>query len=95
MRNRLVIPCNTMHIQVQLSTIGAAIARLNEAGFTVDRIELDGYTRPTITVNSSVLCYEKQKSGEAVRYAQGMDEVGKYERYQIQVENCRVSWEVR
>lgn len=61
MRSRLIIPCNTMHIQVQLSTIGAAIARLNEAGFTVDRIELDGYTRPTIRSQRLHRYYRSQK----------------------------------
>lgn len=95
MRNRLIIPCDAMPIQVQLATTGQAIAKLNAMGFTVERIELDGYTRPTITVLHDHYCRTKQENGEAVRYAHGVDELGKYEKYQIQVDNCRISWEVR
>ncbi|MCX9038965.1 hypothetical protein NLN82_23350 [Citrobacter portucalensis] len=95
MRNRLVIPCDTMPIQVQLAKVGTALAQLNAMGFTADRIEMDGYTRPTITVRFDGYCRQRMENAEAVRYAHGFDECGRYERYQIQVENCRVSWEVR
>lgn len=95
MRKRLIIPCDAMPIQIQLAATGQAITKLNTLGFTVDRIELDGYTRPTITVQYDGHCRRKQENGEAVRYAQGVDECGKYEKYQIQIDNCRVSWEVR
>lgn len=95
MRNRLIIPCDTMPIQMQLASSGLAITQLNVMGFTVERIELDGYTRPTITVQYDANCRNRQENGEAVKYAYGTDDYGKYERYQIQLCNCRISWEVR
>ncbi|EAS0531584.1 hypothetical protein FTZ77_08170 [Salmonella enterica] len=63
--------------------------------FTVDRVEIDGYQRPSIRVNYDRRCRQEQEHGNAVRYGSGHDDKGRYEWWQIQVNNCRVTWEVR
>ncbi|HGB3471642.1 TPA: hypothetical protein ACIVB1_001932 [Salmonella enterica subsp. diarizonae serovar 61:l,v:z35] len=95
MRNRLVIPCDNRRIQEQMAQVGTAIAQLTAMGFTVDRVEIDGYQRPDIRVNYDTHCRQAQDQGKAVRHSFGSDPGGKWEWWQIQVNNCRVLWEVR
>ncbi|HAF2130141.1 TPA: hypothetical protein G9F27_004412 [Salmonella enterica] len=40
-------------------------------------------------------CRQEQERGKAVRYGTGNNDRGNYEWWQIQVNNCRVTWEVR
>ncbi|EIR3221328.1 hypothetical protein LWV65_001193, partial [Salmonella enterica] len=51
--------------------------------------------RPSIRVNYDNRCRQEQERGQAVRYGSGNDDKGNYERWQIQVNNCRVTWEAR
>lgn len=95
MLNRLIIPCDNRRIQEQMTLVGEAIARLNAMDFTVDRVEMDGYQRPDIRVHYNNRCRLEQERGKAVRYSTGNDDKGTYEWWQIQVNNCRVLWEVR
>ncbi|EFQ4822350.1 hypothetical protein ABRC46_001963 [Salmonella enterica] len=95
MRNRSIISCDNRRIQEQMTQVGEAIARLNAMDFTVDRVEMDGYQRPDIRVHYNTRCRQEQEQGKAVRYGTGNDDKGNYEWWQIQVNNCRVLWEVR
>lgn len=95
MRSRLIIPCDNKRIQEQMSQVGEAITRLHAMDFTVDRVEIDGYQRPDIHVRYDNRCRQEQERGKAVRYGTGNDDRGNYEWWQIQVNNCRVTWEVR
>ncbi|EIR3222554.1 hypothetical protein LWV65_002467, partial [Salmonella enterica] len=51
--------------------------------------------RPSIRVNYDNRCRQEQERGQAVRYGSGNDDKGNYEWWQIQVNNCRVTWEAR
>ncbi|ECV5352093.1 hypothetical protein F2J48_21340 [Salmonella enterica subsp. enterica] len=95
MRSRLIINCDNKRIQEQMAQVGTAIAQLTAMGFSVDRVEIDGYQRPDIQVNYDNRCRQEQERGKAVRYGTGNDDRGNYEWWQIQVNNCRVTWEVR
>ncbi|HGA5503407.1 TPA: hypothetical protein ACISZU_000183 [Salmonella enterica subsp. enterica serovar Potsdam] len=95
MRSRLIIPCDNKRIQEQMAQVGTAIAQLTAMGFTVDRVEMDGYQRPDIRVNYDIRCRQAQEQGKAVRNGVGNDPSGQWELWQIQVNNCRVLWEVR
>lgn len=94
MRSRLIIPCDNKRIQEQMAQVGTAIAQLTAMGFTADRVEIDGYQRPDIRVHYDNRCRQEQEQGKAVRYGTGNDDRGNYEWWQIQVNNCRVTWEV-
>lgn len=94
-QHRFVIPCHTTRLQKQLAAAGKALARLTAQGFVVERVELSSSTRATITVLPDTRCRRKQENGQAVRYAQGVDAGGRFERWQFQDADCRVSWEVR
>ncbi|EDS2192404.1 hypothetical protein GR983_000204 [Salmonella enterica] len=78
-----------------MTQVGEAIARLNAMDFTVDHVEMDGYQRPNIRINYDNRCRQAQEQGQAVRYGTGNDDRGNYEWWQIQVNNCRITWEVR
>ncbi|EAZ8460774.1 hypothetical protein N7U04_004839 [Salmonella enterica] len=95
MRSRLIINCDNKRIQEHMAIVGMAIAKLNAMDFTVDRVEIDSYQRPSIRVNYDNRCRQEQERGQAVRYGSGNDDKGNYERWQIQVNNCRVTWEAR
>ncbi|EAT4153019.1 hypothetical protein EUY23_02785 [Salmonella enterica] len=95
MRSRLIINCDNKRIQEQISQVGTAIAQLTAMGFTADRVEMDGYQRPDIRVHYDNRCRQAQERGQAVRYGTGNDDKGNYEWWQIHVNNCRVTWEVR
>lgn len=95
MRSRLVINCDNKRIQEHMAIVGTAIAKLNAMDFTVDRVEIDGYQRPNIRVNYDNRCRQEQEHGKAVRYGSSNDDKGNYEWWQIQVNNCRVTWESR
>ncbi|EGS6512905.1 hypothetical protein I9F77_002697 [Salmonella enterica] len=95
MRSRLIINCDNKRIQEHMAIVGMAIAKLNAMDFTVDRVEIDGYQRPNIWVNYDNRCRQEQEHGKAVRYGVGSDPAGKWEWWQIQVNNCRVTWEAR
>ncbi|ECD4176957.1 hypothetical protein E0Y73_21360 [Salmonella enterica subsp. enterica serovar Napoli] len=95
MRSRLIINCDNKRIQEQMAQVGTAIAQLTAMDFSVVRVEIDGYQRPDIRVNYDNRCRLEQERGKAVRYGTGNDDRGNYEWWQIQLNNCRVTWEVR
>ncbi|EAA6342568.1 hypothetical protein DRE41_24500 [Salmonella enterica subsp. enterica] len=95
MRSRLIINCDNKRIQEQMAQVGTAIAQLTAMDFSVVRVEIDGYQRPDIRVNYDNRCRLEQERGKAVHYGTGNDDRGNYEWWQIQVNNCRVTWEVR
>ncbi|HBC0332199.1 TPA: hypothetical protein I8P56_000003 [Salmonella enterica subsp. enterica serovar Napoli] len=95
MRSRLIINCDNKRIQEQMAQVGTAIAQLTAMDFSVVRVDIDGYQRPDIRVNYDNRCRLEQERGKAVRYGTGNDDRGNYEWWQIQVNNCRVTWEVR
>lgn len=92
---KYVRPCKISLVERQLGLAVPALKLLRNTGFTIEQIKLDGYTRPTVTVSYDGYCRKKQEKGEAVKYAQGIDERGPYEKYQMYLSNCRVNWEVR
>lgn len=91
----LTINVDNMHIQTALSRVGHAINKLSAQGFTVSRIDIDQQSRPTIVVQNDAHCRRYQESRRAVRYGFGHDEQGAYEKYQFQLYQCRIAWEVR
>jgi hypothetical protein len=95
MKKTTVIHCADGLIQTQLSLASNVLRILKERGFTPERVELDGYTRPTITVRYDGQCRRRQERGEAVQYAHGIDSKGRYEKYQMPLSDCRINWEVR
>ena len=92
MRSRLIIPCDNRQIQQHLAQIGSAIAKLTVMGFMVDSLEIDGYQRPNIWVKDNSVCKQMQLQGQAALYGTSCDINGKWEAFQMQIDNCRVIW---
>lgn len=92
MRSRLIIPCDNRQIQQHLAQIGSAIAKLTVMGFMVDHLEIDGYQRPNIWVKDNPVCKQMQLQGQAALYGTTSTVDGKWEAFQMQIDNCRVVW---
>ncbi|MFT8212320.1 MAG: hypothetical protein ACMZI0_20320 [Symbiopectobacterium sp.] len=89
------LACKHPPVVLQFTQAFRAIDSLRMQGFTVDHLEMDGYTRPTLTVQYDHRCRAYQQSGRAVRYSHGVDHRGRFEKYQFQQNQCRIIWEVR
>ncbi|WP_431222234.1 hypothetical protein ACQ86O_17930 [Serratia sp. L9] len=95
MNQNLTVNINSMSIQMALGSVTHALAAMNAIGFTVVRIDIAQYGRPTLVIQADSNTQLLVKDGKAVLYCYGSDDNGPFKKYQCPMGNCRVVWEER
>ncbi|MBP2844438.1 hypothetical protein [Dickeya oryzae] len=91
---RIAIDINP-ELQAAIVATQEAIARLTALQIPVEGLSIEFGKRPTILVKSGPACRKMVNDGQAVRYSTGIDNNGRYQKYQCHLNNCRVVWEER
>ncbi len=93
--HKLSLVVESEGIQIAIITTSKAVTTLSAQGITVKRIDIEEGRRPTVVIHPNATTRRMVALGKAVRYSTGVDEQGRYQKYQYQLDKCRVVWEER
>ncbi|PAV07428.1 hypothetical protein CBG25_04990, partial [Arsenophonus sp. ENCA] len=69
--------------------------QLSDEGFTVLELQINGRTSPMITVDYDHRCEFLASDGLAIPVREGEDDFGRWVAYQMNYQDCCVTWEAR
>ncbi|OJT38435.1 hypothetical protein [Serratia plymuthica] len=93
--HKLSLVVESEGIQIAIITTSKAVTTLSAQGIAVKRIDIEEGRRPTVVIHPNATTRRMAAMGKAVRYSTGVDDLGRYQKFQYQLDNCRVVWEER
>ncbi len=81
----------SINIQHHLHQVSHVVAHLLEKGLRVEQIRIQGRAQPAVCLRNTGRTAQLNGS----RYAWGLDEQGRFERYAALIDGVQVQWEVR